>query len=170
MAALSLQWVSLICFDFINVRTSTTSHFPHQRVHTCRFLIDPCALVTCGAGWRSDYGDPDVEDNFKYLYAYSPYHNVPANEHTPRFPKLMLTTGDHDDRVVPLHSYKHMAALQHALALQGRTEPTESERVLLIRIETKAGHGAGKPTSKIIEEYVDVYAFMAASLGCTYTP
>ena len=76
---------------------------------------------------------------------------------------MLLTTGDHDDRVVPLHSFKFIAQVQHAL---GKVLPGTNP--LLIRIETKAGHGAGKPTSKIIEEYADVYAFIAWSLGQDY--
>lgn len=126
---------------------------------------------TCGAGWRSDYGDPDIKEQFEYILKYSPVHNVPVSSDNGTnddaiittsscYPNVLLTTGDHDDRVVPLHSYKYIAQLQHSLGHLG-----VSNTPLLIRIETKAGHGAGKPTSKVIQEYADVYAFIAWSLG-----
>lgn len=103
---------------------------------------------TIGWGWASDYGTADNEQEFKALLAYSPLHNVKPNT---CYPATMITTGDHDDRVVPAHSFKFAAALQ---AAQGGKVPT------LIRIETKAGHGAGKPTNKQIEEAADKYAFL----------
>ena len=102
-----------------------------------------------------------MAENFEYIYKYSPVHNVPT---AGPYPNMLLTTGDHDDRVVPLHSYKLIAQVQHSLG----TKVHESNP-LLIRIETKAGHGAGKPTSKIIEEHADVYAFIAWSLGQRYS-
>jgi prolyl oligopeptidase len=90
---------------------------------------------------------------FEVLRAYSPYHNVKAGT---CYPPTMITTGDHDDRVVPSHSFKFASALQ---AAQGCDNP------ILIRIETRAGHGAGKPTTKIIEEQADRWAFLVKNLG-----
>ncbi len=103
---------------------------------------------TIGWAWTSDYGSPDEPEDFKTLMAYSPYHNL---EPGTAYPPTLITTGDHDDRVFPAHSFKFAAALQHA---QGGEPPS------LIRIETKAGHGAGKPTDKIIEEMADRWAFL----------
>jgi prolyl oligopeptidase len=103
---------------------------------------------TIGWAWTSDYGSPDNEDEFHALMAYSPYHNAKPGT---VYPATLITTGDHDDRVYPAHSFKFAAALQHA---QAGDEP------ILIRIETKAGHGAGKPTAKVIEETADVWAFL----------
>lgn len=108
---------------------------------------------TIGWAWVSDYGTPDNEDEFKALYAYSPLHNVQKGE---AYPAVMITTADHDDRVVPAHSFKFAAALQDA---QGGDDP------ILIRIQTKAGHGAGKPTSMIIEEIADKWAFLVRALN-----
>lgn len=106
---------------------------------------------TIGWAWVSDYGTSDNAEDFKWLYAYSPLHNLrPA-----KYPATLITTGDHDDRVVPAHSFKFAAALQQA---QQGAAPT------LIRIETKAGHGAGKPTTKVIEEAADRYAFLVKTL------
>jgi prolyl oligopeptidase len=107
---------------------------------------------TIGWAWTSDYGSPDDPAMFKVLRAYSPYHNIVPGTH---YPAVMVLTSDHDDRVVPSHSFKYGAALQ---AAQG------GERPILIRIETKAGHGAGKPTSKLIEEAADRWAFLKANL------
>ena len=115
---------------------------------------------TIGHAWRSDYGDPDVEEDFKYIVKYSPLHNV--NDDIPH-PAMLLTTGDHDDRVSPLHSYKLISTLQHKLG----NKPFQTNP-LMIRIETNAGHGAGKPTAKIIEERTDVFAFMAKTVGLTW--
>ena len=108
---------------------------------------------TVGAAWKSDYGDPKKPDEFKALYAYSPLHNIKPGT---KYPATLVTTSDHDDRVFPAHSFKYAAALQEA---QAGSAP------VLIRIETKAGHGAGKPTSKIIQEQADIYAFLVKSLG-----
>jgi prolyl oligopeptidase len=108
---------------------------------------------TIGWGWVSDYGSPDDPQEFKALYAYSPYHNIKPGT---AYPATLITTADHDDRVVPAHSFKFAAALQKA---QGGPEP------VLIRIETRAGHGAGKPTSKKIEEAADELSFMVRELG-----
>ncbi len=107
---------------------------------------------TIGWAWISDYGSPDNLEEFKALYPYSPYHNIKPGT---KYPATLVTTADHDDRVVPAHSFKYTAALQ---AAQGGTAP------ILIRIETKAGHGAGKPTSVLIEESADKLAFLVSSL------
>jgi len=107
---------------------------------------------TIGAAWASDYGSPDNAEEFKALYAYSPLHNLKAGV---SYPPTLITTADHDDRVWPGHSFKFAAAMQ---AAQGGDAP------VLIRIETKAGHGAGKPTSKIIEEYADIWGFLVRTL------
>ncbi len=108
---------------------------------------------TIGWAWCSEYGNPDNEQDFKTLYAYSPLHNLKKGI---AYPATMITTADHDDRVVPAHSFKFAAALQAA---------HQGDNPVLIRIETKAGHGAGKPTSKIIEEAADKWAFLVANLG-----
>jgi len=110
---------------------------------------------TIGWAWVSDYGSPDEPDEFKALYAYSPLHNLEKGMH---YPAVMLATADHDDRVVPAHSFKFAAALQ---AAQGGPAP------VLIRVETKAGHGAGKPTTKRIEEVADKWAFLVRALKVT---
>jgi prolyl oligopeptidase len=103
---------------------------------------------TIGWAWTSDYGSPDNAEDFKALYAYSPLHNLKPGT---KYPPTLITTADHDDRVVPAHSFKFAAALQ---AAQGGDSP------VLIRIETKAGHGAGKPTAKLIEEIADEWGFL----------
>ncbi|MGB5633128.1 MAG: prolyl oligopeptidase family serine peptidase, partial [Waterburya sp.] len=108
---------------------------------------------TIGWAWCSEYGSPENEQDFKTLYAYSPLHNLKSGT---AYPATMITTADHDDRVVPAHSFKFAAALQAA---------HRGDNPVLIRIETKAGHGAGKPTSKIIEEAADKWAFLVANLG-----
>jgi len=108
---------------------------------------------TRGWAWTSDYGSPEDPTEFKSLYAYSPYHNLKSGV---KYPATLITTGDHDDRVVPAHSFKFAARLQEVQA--GRNP-------VLIRIETRAGHGAGKPTTKIIEEAADRYAFLVRELG-----
>ncbi len=108
---------------------------------------------TIGWAWRSDYGDPTNADDFKVMYAYSPYHNAKPGT---KYPATLVTTADHDDRVFPAHSFKYAAAMQAAQA---------GDAPVLIRIETKAGHGAGKPTSKQIEETADIYGFLMKNLG-----
>ncbi len=108
---------------------------------------------TIGWAWESDYGSPANKDEFKALYAYSPLHNLKSGT---EYPPTMIITADHDDRVVPAHSFKFAAALQAA---------HKGENPVLIRIETKAGHGAGKPTAKQIEEATDKWAFLAHELG-----
>lgn len=107
---------------------------------------------TIGWAWVSDYGSSENADEFKALYAYSPLHNIKPGT---SYPPTMVTTADHDDRVWPGHSFKFAAALQ---AAQSGNAP------ILIRIETKAGHGAGKPTSKTIEEIADRWAFLVKTL------
>lgn len=107
---------------------------------------------TIGWAWVDDYGSSDDPEQFKALFAYSPYHNLKEA----KYPATLITTADTDDRVVPGHSFKFAAALQHA---QIGVEP------VLIRIETRAGHGAGKPTAKRIEEAADVIAFLVKVLG-----
>lgn len=108
---------------------------------------------TIGWAWCSDYGSPENPEEFKALYAYSPLHNLKPGTH---YPATLITTADHDDRVVPAHSFKFAAGLQAAHA---------GEAPVLIRIETKAGHGADKPTTKIIEEVADKWAFLIRVLG-----
>ena len=107
---------------------------------------------TIGWAWVSDYGSSDNADEFKALYAYSPLHNIKPGT---SYPATMVTTADHDDRVWPGHSFKFAATLQ---AAQAGSAP------VLIRIETKAGHGAGKPTAKVIEEIADRWAFLVKTL------
>ncbi|MGB3208515.1 MAG: prolyl oligopeptidase family serine peptidase [Crinalium sp.] len=107
---------------------------------------------TIGWAWTSDYGSPDHPEEFKALYAYSPLHNLKPGT---SYPATLITTADHDDRVVPAHSFKFAAGLQEA---------HQGEQPVLIRIETKAGHGAGKPTAKIIEEIADKWAFLVRTL------
>lgn len=107
---------------------------------------------TIGWEWVSDYGSPDDPAGFETLYKYSPLHNLKPGT---CYPPTLVTTADHDDRVVPAHSFKFISALQ---AAQGCENP------VLIRIETKAGHGGGKPTQKIIEEISDEYAFLVRVL------
>lgn len=108
---------------------------------------------TIGYAWVSDYGSSENEEEFKYLYGYSPIHNI---KNGVEYPATLVTTADHDDRVVPAHSFKYIATLQ---------ENHKGANPVLIRIETKAGHGAGKPTSKIIDEVGDVYSFIFTNLG-----
>jgi prolyl oligopeptidase len=110
-------------------------------------------LFTAGRFWTRDYGSSDDPEEFRAIYAYSPYHNLKKGT---KYPATLVTTADTDDRVVPGHSFKYAAALQAAHA---------GDAPVLIRIETRAGHGAGKPTSKRIEEAADLWAFLAANLG-----
>ncbi len=107
---------------------------------------------TAGRFWVDDYGSADDPDEFKALYAYSPYHNIKPGT---QYPAVLVTTADTDDRVVPGHSFKYAAALQ---AAQGGDAP------VLIRIETRAGHGAGVPTDKVIEAYADRWSFLLENL------
>lgn len=107
---------------------------------------------TAGRFWTDDYGSADNADEFEALLAYSPYHNIKEGT---EYPAILVTTADTDDRVVPGHSFKYAAAIQKA---QGGDAP------VLIRIETRAGHGAGVPTEKVIEEYADRWAFLVRNL------
>ena len=114
---------------------------------------------TSGAGWAYDYGTAeDSKEMFEYLYKYSPVHNVKAGT---EYPATLVTTGDHDDRVVPAHSFKFAAELQ---AKQAGSNP------VLIRVETNAGHGAGTPVSKTIEQYADIYGFTLWNMGYNELP
>lgn len=109
---------------------------------------------TIGWNWASDYGtSEDNKEMFEYLYAYSPVHNI-KNDGTP-YPAILITTADHDDRVVPAHSFKYAATLQAA---------NTGDAPKLIRIETEAGHGAGKPISKTLQEQADLYSFVMYNL------
>ncbi|HWN45235.1 MAG TPA: prolyl oligopeptidase family serine peptidase [Thermoanaerobaculia bacterium] len=110
-------------------------------------------LFTSGRFWVDDYGSVDKEDEFRALHAYSPYHNLKPGT---RYPATLVTTADTDDRVVPGHSFKFAARLQEAQA---------GEAPVLIRIESRAGHGSGTPTSKLIERYADELAFLVENLG-----
>jgi prolyl oligopeptidase len=111
---------------------------------------------TVGWGWAVEYGSSDSAKYFPYLYKYSPYHNL---KNGVNYPATLVTTGDHDDRVVPAHSFKFAARLQ---------ENNIGSNPVLIRIETNAGHGAGKPTHKIIEEAADIWAFVLYNLEMRY--
>ena len=108
---------------------------------------------TAGRFWVDDYGSAEDPEEFAALYAYSPYHNVTEGV---EYPAILVTTADTDDRVVPGHSFKYAAALQNAQA---------GDAPVLIRIQTRAGHGSGKPTEMIIEEYADRWAFLVENLG-----
>ena len=108
---------------------------------------------TVGKGWESDYGSVDNADEFHALLAYSPYHNVKEGV---KYPPMLILTGDHDDRVYPAHSFKFAAAMQHA-------DPDGNP--ILIRIDLRAGHGSGKPTAKLMEEFSDIYAFILHAMG-----
>ena len=113
---------------------------------------------TIGWGWAVEYGSSDNEEQFPYIYAYSPLHNIKEGV---KYPATLVMTADHDDRVVPAHSFKFAAQMQHCQA---------GEAPVLIRIESKAGHGAGKPTSKRIDEAADMYAFLFQNIGVPYRP
>jgi prolyl oligopeptidase len=117
---------------------------------------------TIGWAWKSDYGSSEDPDQFKALYAYSPYHQMLRAKPGTKFPATMVTTGDHDDRVVPGHSFKFAAAMQAVGAPAGNFD---EQNPLLIRIDVRAGHGAGKPTAKRIDEAADVWAFLVRALG-----
>eukprot|EP00929_Paragymnodinium_shiwhaense_P003732 TRINITY_DN104358_c0_g1_i1.p1 TRINITY_DN104358_c0_g1~~TRINITY_DN104358_c0_g1_i1.p1 ORF type:complete len:708 (+),score=120.19 TRINITY_DN104358_c0_g1_i1:72-2195(+) len=112
---------------------------------------------TIGHAWRSDFGDPDVKADFEYLLQYSPLHNITSAK---KYPSVLVLTGDHDDRVVPLHSFKYVAELQHRCGDQANP--------LIARIEVDAGHGAGKPTAKIIAEVADYMCFYTSRCGATW--
>ncbi len=135
--------------DLIQVALPAVGVMDMLRYHT----------FTAGAGWAYDYGT--AEDNiemFEYLKGYSPVHNVKVGT---EYPATLVTTGDHDDRVVPAHSFKFAAELQ---------EKQEGNNPTLIRIETNAGHGAGTPVSKTIEQYADIFGFTLFNMGYTELP
>ena len=113
---------------------------------------------TIGWSWVSDYGSPDNPEDFKFLVAYSPYHNIRTGT---KYPATLIVTGDHDDRVIPAHSYKFAAALQAAQAAEGP---------ILIRIDVRAGHGMGKPMTKLIDEATDILSFYAKLFDITNPP
>ncbi|MFQ3212898.1 MAG: prolyl oligopeptidase [Marivirga sp.] len=133
-----------------------------QRPELCKVAFPAVGVMdmlryhtfTAGAGWAYDYGtSEDSKEMFDYIYGYSPVHNVKAGT---AYPATLVTTADHDDRVVPAHSFKFAAELQSKY---------QGNNPVLIRIETNAGHGAGKPTDKIIEEQADKYAFAWYNMG-----
>jgi prolyl oligopeptidase len=113
---------------------------------------------TIGWAWVDDYGSSDDAEQFRAIYAYSPLHNIKPGS---SYPPTLITTADHDDRVVPAHSFKFAAALQAAQS---------SDKPVLIRIETRAGHGAGKPTTKLVEEAADKWAFLVKVLEMNVKP
>ena len=108
---------------------------------------------TIGWAWVSDYGSADEKDQFEVLYSFSPLHNMKSGKSDP---STVVTTADHDDRVVPGHSFKFISSLQTA---QGGNAP------VLVRIQTKAGHGFGKPTKMLIKEQTDIFAFLVKTLN-----
>jgi prolyl oligopeptidase len=109
---------------------------------------------TAGRFWIPEYGNAEASrEEFDYLYAYSPLHNVETGV---GYPAILITSADTDDRVVPLHAKKFAATLQ---------EKAGGDNPMLLRVETKAGHGGGKPVSKAIEEQADIYAFLFEALG-----
>jgi prolyl oligopeptidase len=108
---------------------------------------------TIGRAWSSDYGLCEDSTMFNYLYKYSPIHNISK---TANYPAIMVLTADHDDRVVPAHSFKYIATLQ---------EKYKGENPVIIRIDTQAGHGAGKPVAKTIDEAADIYSFVYKNMG-----
>ncbi|MEW6060433.1 MAG: prolyl oligopeptidase family serine peptidase [Bacteroidota bacterium] len=110
---------------------------------------------TIGWAWVNDYGSSDDSVQFEYLRKYSPVHNIREGVH---YPAILVTTADHDDRVVPAHSFKYISTLQ---------EKYKGPNPVLIRIETSAGHGSGKPTTKILEEWADIYSFTWWNMGVT---
>ncbi|MBL9188815.1 MAG: S9 family peptidase [Opitutaceae bacterium] len=136
----------------------------NQRPDICRVAVPAVGVMdmlrfhkfTVGYAWTSDYGSSDEAAGFKYLSAYSPLHTIKAGA---KYPAVLVLTADHDDRVHPAHSFKYAAAMQAAVATDLEQRP------VMIRIETKAGHGAGKPTSKAIEEAADRLAFGAYFTG-----
>lgn len=113
---------------------------------------------TIGWGWAVEYGSSDNAEQFPYIYKYSPVHNIKKGT---AYPATLVMTADHDDRVVPAHSFKFAATMQYAQA---------GDAPVLIRIDSKAGHGAGKPTSKRIDEAADMYAFLFQNIGVPYRP
>lgn len=112
---------------------------------------------TTGAGWTYDYGSPeDSKEMFEYLYRYSPYHALKPNT---SYPATLVTTADHDDKVIPAHSFKFAARLQ---------ELNSGGNPMLIKIESNAGHGAGKSTDMTVNQQADKWAFMFHNMGLSY--
>lgn len=132
-----------------------------QRPDLCQVVIPQVGVMdmlrfhkfTVGWGWAVEYGSSENKQQFEYLYKYSPLHNLKAGT---TYPATLITTADHDDRVVPAHSFKFAATLQ---------EKHRGNPPVLIRIDAKAGHGGGKPTAKIIEEETDIWSFMFYNMG-----
>ena len=138
----------------------------NQRPNLCAVALPAVGVMdmlryhkfTIGWAWATEFGDPEeTNELFQYIYSYSPLHNIRKQGN---YPAVMITTADHDDRVVPAHSFKYAATLQ-AMNM-------ENKNPLLIRIETDAGHGAGMPTSKRIQKSADIWAFMFHNLGFEY--
>ncbi|XP_026103583.1 prolyl endopeptidase [Carassius auratus] len=119
---------------------------------------------TIGHAWTTDFGCSEIKEQFDWLIKYSPLHNIRVPEADGvQYPAVLLLTGDHDDRVVPLHSLKYIATLQSVIGQwPGQSNP------LFIYVDTKSGHGAGKPTSKVIQEVADTYAFIARCLNLSW--
>ncbi|KAB5554286.1 hypothetical protein PHYPO_G00048590 [Pangasianodon hypophthalmus] len=116
---------------------------------------------TIGHAWTTDYGCADDPEQFKWLIKYSPLHNLPSTDsEAPPFPAILLLTADHDDRVVPLHTLKYAATLQHNVG-----QRANQKQPLLLRVDTRTGHGAGKPTAKAILEDTHIFSFIAQTLG-----
>ncbi|KAJ3681936.1 hypothetical protein LUZ60_014509 [Juncus effusus] len=128
---------------------------------------------TIGHAWTTEYGcAEDNEEDFRNIYKYSPLHNVrrpweKSGDLSSQYPPIMLLTADHDDRVVPLHSLKLLATMQYTLCTSIENSPQTNP--IIGRIEQKAGHGAGRPTKKLIEHAADRYSFMAKVLGASWT-
>jgi prolyl oligopeptidase len=137
-----------------------------QRPDLCKVALPAVGVMdmlrfhkfTVGWGWTVEYGNADSVAQFPYLYKYSPYHNLRPGVN---YPATLVTTADHDDRVVPAHSFKFVSRLQ---------EYNTGNNPVMIRIETNAGHGAGKPTSKQIGEAADVWSFVMFNLGMNFDP
>lgn len=124
---------------------------------------------TIGHAWITDYGDPDAAEDFAWIYPYSPLHNVAVPQGaSQQYPAMILATGDHDDRVVPLHSLKLISQLQYELASKD-PDSSKQRNPLLIRVEVRAGHGAGKPTAKVIAETADLIGFAAQCVGAKWS-
>ncbi|XP_041811214.1 prolyl endopeptidase-like [Chelmon rostratus] len=119
---------------------------------------------TIGHAWTTDYGCSDDPEQFEWLNKYSPLHNLPAPPYSgPPYPAVLLLTADHDDRVVPLHTLKYCAALQHGVG-----SSSEQRQPLMVRVDTRSGHGAGKPTAKAILEDTHIFSFIAETLGLSW--
>jgi len=137
----------------------------NQRPDLCRVAIPQVGVMdmlrfhkfTIGFNWIADYGSSDDPEEFKALYAYSPLHNIKAGA---KYPATLITTADHDDRVVPAHSFKYAATLQ---------EKASKDTPILIRIDTKSGHGASS-FKKALETSADIYAFIMYNMGLKPAP